>query len=59
MRSRMPCNSKFQVPSSFADLIVDDGQVMLPFRHAEPLVLQLDDSDVRLAVAAQREGVVR
>ncbi len=49
---------------SFDDLVVDDGQVVLPFQHAEPLVLQLDDSDqglghVRLAVAAQREGVVR
>jgi hypothetical protein len=32
---------------SFDDLVVDDGQVMLPFRghSVEPLVLQLDDSD--------------
>jgi hypothetical protein len=27
------------------DLVVDDGQVMLTFQRAEPLVLQLDDSD--------------
>ncbi len=30
---------------SFDDLVVDDGQVVLPFQRVEPLVLQLDDSD--------------
>ncbi len=39
--ARAIANAKF----SFDDLIVDDGQVVLPFQRVEPLVLQLDDSD--------------
>jgi hypothetical protein len=50
---------------SFANLIVDKGQVMLPFQYAEPLVLQLDDSDQGLGKYMfdlqwpPSEGVVR
>jgi hypothetical protein len=51
---------------SFDDLIVDDGQVTLPFRCAEPLVLQLDDSDQGLGKCstcsgrpARRSGAMR